>query len=162
MTVERIFISKMRGGPQVECTTISVVAGAGIEGDRYFGRKADPGQNITLIEAEEIEALLCELGEPREISARHRNIITRGVRLNDLVRKEFMIGEVKARGVELCEPCALIGRALASVDYPAAAVVKRLTHRAGLRADVLSSGEISCGATVRMLSNPTIVGGAVR
>jgi len=114
MTVERIFISKVRGGPQVECTTISVVAGAGIEGDRNFAQNDDPGQNISLIEAEEIEAFFSESREVRDISVTRRNIVTRGVRLNDLVGKDFMIGEVKLRGVELCEPCALIGRTLAS------------------------------------------------
>ena len=162
MTVERIFILKVRGGPQVECTTISVVAGAGIEGDRNFAQNDDPGQNISLIEAEEIEAFFSESREVRDISVTRRNIVTRGVRLNDLVGKDFMIGEVKLRGVELCEPCALIGRTLASADYPVAAVVKRLTNRAGLRTNALSSGDISRGAKVKNAVQPYGQGDAAR
>jgi MOSC domain-containing protein YiiM len=148
MTVERIFIGPAAGEPQVECESIAVVAGSGIEGDRYFGLHDEPGRNISLVEAEEIEAFMRERGGSGELSATRRNLVTRGIRLNELVGKEFFIGEVKLRGVELCEPCLGLGSALASPEQPAAAVVKRLLHRAGLRADVLSSGVIARGANV--------------
>jgi len=68
--------------------------------------------------------------------------------LNELVGRDFLIGNVKLRGVELCEPCLGMGTALASPELPAAAVVKRFLHRAGLRADVLSDGVITRGAKV--------------
>lgn len=148
MSVERIFIGHAAGEPQVERESIVVVAGSGIEGDRYFGRHDEPGQNISLVEAEEIEAFMRERGGLDELSATRRNLVTRGIRLNDLVGKEFFVGEVRLRGVELCEPCLGLGSALASPELPAAAVVKRLMHRAGLRADVLSSGVIARGANV--------------
>ena len=146
MTVERIFIGPAAGEPQRECEAIVVVAGSGIEGDRYFGRHDEPGQNLSLIEAEELEAFMRERGGPEDLSASRRNLVTRGVRLNELVGREFLIGAVRLRGVELCEPCLGLGSALASPQLPAAAVVKRLLHRAGLRADVLSSGVIARGA----------------
>jgi MOSC domain-containing protein YiiM len=145
MTVERIFMRKIPGGPQVECEQVRVVAGAGIEGDRYFDRHDEPGQNITLVEAEEIERFLREQGRPYDLSLTHRNVITRGVRLNQLVGRQFMVGSVRFRGVELCEPCLTLGTAIASPALPAAAVVARFVHRAGLRADVLSSGVITRG-----------------
>jgi MOSC domain-containing protein YiiM len=148
MTIERIFIRRAPGGPQFECDQVLVVAGAGIEGDRYFGRHDEPGQNITLVEAEEIEAFLREQGLPYDLSVTHRNLITRGVRLNELVERQFMIGGVTLRGVELCEPCLGFGKSIASAELPAAAAVKRFVHRAGLRADVLSSGVITRGARV--------------
>ena len=148
MTVERIFIAKAAGGPQVECESVVVVAGSGIEGDRYFGRADERGQNVTLIEAEELEAFMGERGDPCDVSMTHRNLITRGIRLNELVGKEFVIGNVKLKGVELCEPCLGLGSALASPELSAAAVVKRFLHRAGLRADALSSGVITRGAKV--------------
>jgi MOSC domain-containing protein YiiM len=73
-----------------------------------------------------------------------RNITTRGIRLNDLVGKEFRIGDVRARGTKLCEPCthleALTGKPL----------IKPLTHRAGLRADLLTSGRISVGDPIEV------------
>ena len=148
MTVERIFISPTPGGPQLEQASVRVVAGSGIEGDRYFGRHDEPGQNLTLIEIEEIEAFLREQGRGDDVSITHRNLLTRGVKLNDLVGVEFSIGDIRLRGVELCEPCLGMGKALASPDLTAAAVVKRFLHRGGLRADVLSSGVIERGAAV--------------
>ena len=148
MRVERVFVKPLSGGPQLEHDQVTVVAGAGIEGDRYFGRHEEPGQNLTLVEAEEIESFLVEHNRPYDLSVTSRNLITRGVRLNELVGREFHVGEVKLRGVELCEPCLGFGTALASSELVAAGVVKRFVHRAGLRADVLTSGTITRGAKV--------------
>ena len=156
MRVERIFISAKSGGPQVEHESVRVVAGSGIEGDRYFDLHDEPGQNLTLIEIEEIEAFLLEQGRADDVSITHRNLLTRGVHLNDLVGVQFMVGEVTLRGVELCEPCLGLGTALSSQALLPASVVKRFTHRGGLRADVLSSGVIERGAAVTLPSNPSI------
>lgn len=148
MTIERIYIGAVQGARQVEQDAVTVVAGAGIVGDRYFGRRDEPGQNITLVEAEEIEAFIHEHGRDRDLSITNRNLVTRGVRLNALVGREFMVGDVRLRGVELCEPCLGLGTALAGADLAAATVVKKLLHRAGLRADVVSGGVIARGAPV--------------
>lgn len=129
-----------------------MVAGSGIEGDRYFGRHDEPGQNVTLVEAEEIEAFILEQGRPYDLSITKRNLITRGIRLNELAGREFMIGDVRLRGVELCEPCLSLGKSIASVGLPAAAAVKRFVHKAGLRADVLSSGVVMRGAKIMLLA----------
>lgn len=149
MTIARIYISPARGDAPQECAQVEVIAGKGIVGDRYFDRHDEPGQNITLIEAEELEAFCTEFGLPCDLSISHRNLVTRDVRLNALVGQEFMIGTVRLRGVELCEPCPTLGQRIASVDLSPATVVKRLTHRAGLRADVLSSGLIATGAMIK-------------
>lgn len=149
MTIERIYLGPAEGGPQIEREFVNVVEGRGIEGDRYFGRHDEPGQNITLIEAEEIEAFAREYGRRGDLSATGRNLVTRGVRLNALVGREFTVGSVRLRGVELCEPCLGLGTALAEAGMAPAGVVKRLLHRAGLRADVVSSGVIARGAVVQ-------------
>jgi|SRR6185369_16258331 len=148
MTVERIYIRTNVREPQAEQRRVRIVTGKGIEGDRYFGRADEPGQNVTFVEAEEIEAFLLACDRPLDLSRTGRNIVTRGVRLNDLVGKEFVVGQVRFRGVELCEPCRAFGRAMACPGVSPAQVVKRMVHRAGLRADALSSGDIVCGATV--------------
>jgi len=150
MKVERIFTSPHSGDAQVEQDQVRVVAGSGIEGDRYFGRHDEPGQNLTLIEIEQVEAFLQEQRRPMDLSVTHRNLLTRGVRLNELVGLEFQVGEVRLRGVELCEPCLGMGTALSSSTLSAADVVKRFVHRGGLRADVLSSGVIERGAAVTL------------
>lgn len=148
MIIERIFICQMSGGPQIECDQVRVIAGAGIEGDRNFGHRDESGQNITLVEAEEIEAFIREQTLPNDFSITRRNLVTRGVRLNELAGRQFTIGDVSLGGVELCEPCLTFGKFNASAALPAAAVVRRFVHRAGLRADALSSGVIARGARI--------------
>ena len=58
-----------------------------------------PGSALTLIEAE-----VCELfAPPLEPSVHRRNIVARGIDLNDLVGRECMVGAVRCRGMLLCE-----------------------------------------------------------
>jgi MOSC domain-containing protein YiiM len=145
VSIERIFIRPPSGNPTVEQQSVCVVAGAGIEGDRYYRAHDEPGQNITFIEAEEIEAFAQEHRRPVDLSATGRNVVTRGVRLNELVGREFIVGSVHFRGVELCEPCLTLGEALASPTLSPARVVEHWVHRGGLRADALTSGELRVG-----------------
>lgn len=151
MTIERIFISHAPGGVQQECASIRVERDAGIVGDRHFGRDDWAGQNLTLVEAEEIERFCTETQRPTDLSITRRNVVTRGVRLNDLVGKTFTLGSATLRGIETCEPCGDLGRALASDAMPAAAVVKRWIGRGGLRAAVIASGEVATGASIAVV-----------
>ena len=113
------------------------VSGEGMEGDRYFGRG-----DITLIEAEALEGLREDTGIELSPAEVRRQVLTRGVRLNDLLGKRFRVGQVEAVGVEWCEPC----NHLQSMTYPG--VLKGLGHRGGLRADVVSPGRIAIGDQV--------------
>lgn len=142
MIVERIFICPERGVAQVEFERITVLSGMGVQGDRNFGKRTHPGQNLTLVEAEEIELFCADYSRTPDLSLTRRNLVTRGVRLNDLVNVEFAIGNVRLRGIELCEPCILLGNSLSSESLAPATVIKHWVHRGGLLANVLSSGEI--------------------
>jgi MOSC domain-containing protein YiiM len=146
--VERIFISPERHAAQVDCERITVQNGLGVVGDRNFGKIIHPGQNITLVEAEEIELFCAGYSRIPDLSLTRRNLITRSVRLNDLVGVDFKIGAVRVRGIELCEPCVLLGNSLSNEGLDSPAVIKHWVHRAGLRADVLSNGEIVRGARI--------------
>ena len=148
MFVERIFTSSERGAPQAARERIALQRGLGVVGDRNFGISRHPGQNLTLGEAEEIERFCAEQVRVPDLSLTRRNLVTRGVRLNDLVNREFAIGGVKLRGVELCEPCTILGGALSSETLTTPSVIKRWVGRGGLRVDVLSDGEIVRGARV--------------
>lgn len=148
MIVERIFTSPAEGATQTEHESVELVAGHGVRGDRYFGRCEDPGRNATLIEAEQIEGFQDSLGRPRDLSVTYRNFVTRGVRLNDLVGREFTVGGVRMLGIRLCEPCMTLGGRLTSQEITPAGVIQRMTHRGGLRASVLSSGMIAVGSRV--------------
>jgi MOSC domain-containing protein YiiM len=120
----------------------------GVVGDRNFGVSRHPGQNLTLVEAEEIERFCAEQARVPDLSLTRRNLVTRGVRLNELVNREFSIGGVKLRGIELCEPCTILGSTLSSESLATPSVIKRWVGRGGLRVDVLSDGEIARGARV--------------
>jgi MOSC domain-containing protein YiiM len=148
-TVEAICITSTKHGPQAQVPAARIVAGAGIEGDRYFSKaQRYPGQNLTLVESEEIERFNRENSANIPIDGTRRNIVTRGIRLNTLVGKEFTIGTVRLRGVELCEPCRVLGTNLASAEMNASVVVRKFVHKAGLRADALSGGTIRVGDEV--------------
>src|ERR687887_1163165 len=110
-------------------------AGKGLEGDRryFYEGGAEPGRALTLVEAENVEAVGLAPGETR------RQVTTRGVRLNELVGRRFRVGEVECYGVELCEPCTH----LQSLTRPW--IIEELVHRAGINADVLNDGRIAVG-----------------
>lgn len=150
--IERIFISPARGADQISVAHAEVRAGLGLLGDRNFGKSVHPGQNLTLVEAEEIEAFCQQHGRDLDLGMTRRNLITRGVRLNALVGREFRVGELVLFGVELCEPCSIVGKLLAGPNLPPAKVVKHWLGRAGLRADVRVGGVLQLGANVTLLS----------
>jgi MOSC domain-containing protein YiiM len=131
--------------PMTPRDAVRARAGEGLEGDRYaagaglFSGEATPDRQVTLIEAEALEAALRDYAI--EIAPAHtrRNLVTRGVALNHLVGREFRVGEVRLRGIELCEPCAVL-------DKEAGPGARRaLMHRGGLRAEILTDGVIRVG-----------------
>ena len=83
-TVEAIFIAAKRGERPSEVESVQAVAGKGLEGNRYFGT-GRPEQELTLIEAEQLERVAAEDGLEIDTAATGRNILTRGVDLNALV-----------------------------------------------------------------------------
>jgi MOSC domain-containing protein YiiM len=145
--VEAIFITPAKGDAAVGVDSVNAVEGQGLEGDRYhakagtFSAKEGPGRQVTLIEAEAIEAVRAGgmefgLGESR------RNIVTRDVPLNHLVGREFTVGAARLRGVKLCEPCNYLEEVTGKeVRLP-------LLHRGGLRAEILAGGPIAVGDAV--------------
>jgi MOSC domain-containing protein YiiM len=149
MTVIALCYAPEKSAPMCAAAAVEVIAGSGIVGDRFFGRKQrHPGQNITLIEAEEINAFNARTGKSLADTDPRRNIITQGVRLNELVGRVFAIGTATFRGVELCEPCSTLARYLAGSNLPKKDFIREFTHRCGLRADIISSGTLRVGDAV--------------
>jgi MOSC domain-containing protein YiiM len=132
MRVEGINIGPSEAIAPVDA--VSALAGKGLRGDRkFFADGAAPGQALTLIEAEALEDVGLTGAQSR------RQVVVRGVRLNDLVGRRFRVGEVECLGVELCEPCLH----LQQLTRPG--IIKELIHRGGLNADILNDGRISVG-----------------
>ncbi|MBA3471689.1 MAG: MOSC domain-containing protein [Rubrobacter sp.] len=126
------------------------LAGRGLRGDRYergagsFSNPSGRGYDLTLVEAEALEELAAGGVEITPSEAR-RNLVVRGVSLDDLIGRRFRVGEVECFGQRRCEPCAHLER----LTRPG--VLRGLVHRGGLRADVLSDGEVRVGDRIEAL-----------
>jgi len=143
-----INIAAEAGVPMQSVNEARAVPGRGLEGDRYYEHKGtfskpQPDRELTLIEAEAVEAMKRELNVDFGLSDSRRNVVTRGVPLNHLVGQEFWIGEVKARGLRLCEPCSHLQK------LSHEKVLRGLVHRGGLRAQILSEGTIRVGESIK-------------
>jgi hypothetical protein len=142
--VERLAVASSAGEPAELLESARALAGRGLEGDRHVTGQGTfpsgmPGSALTLIEAEVCESF----DPPLEPSEHRRNVVTRGIDLNALVGHEFSVGEVRCRGMRLCEPCTVAQR------YAGRPVLRALVHRGGLRADILADGKIRVGDPVR-------------
>jgi MOSC domain-containing protein YiiM len=150
-SVEGIFVAAEAEGATRPVEEVEAVAGKGLEGDRYFAgggtffEERKPGQHITLIEAEAIEGLARETGIELGPGETRRNVVTRGIGLNELVGRRFTVGDVECVGQRLCDPCSH----LEGLTEPG--VLKGLVNRGGLRADVVTGGPIAIGDSVRDL-----------
>ena len=144
--VEAIHVAPDHGQTQQPVSAATLDATAGLIGDRH----ANPGGPavVSLIEAEQVEYFNNTTGLGISGADTGRNILTRGVDLNALVGRRFRLGDAVLEGFELCDPCASLGRNLARNDVSAADVVRTFVDRAGLRATVVSSGEIEPGTVI--------------
>ena len=132
---------------------VRAIPGRGLEGDRYFrgegsfSKNPGGGRQVTLVASEMLELLQSEHGIALEAAETRRNLVTKGVLLNDLVGQVFQVGTVRMMGVRLAEPCNHLER----LTRPG--VMKGLVHRAGLRADILDEGVLRVGDAI--VANPT-------
>jgi MOSC domain-containing protein YiiM len=142
--VASIHIASAAKAPMQAVDQVEAIPGIGLEGDRYAVKtgtfyKPEPDFELTLIEAEAIEAIQREYKIGMSAGNARRNVVTRDVPLNHLVGREFTIGPVKIRGIRLCEPCSHL-ESLTGLP-----VIKGLRHRGGLRAQILTQGVIRIG-----------------
>ena len=145
--VEAIHIAPGASAPMQSLGEVEAVAGAGLAGDRYLAgvgfysaRPTDPGaREVTLFEAEVLDALAAEHGITVGAGEHRRNLTTRGVRLNELLGRHFNIGDVVLEGVKDSPPCdhleGLVGKP----------VLRPLVDRGGLRARVVVGGVLRIG-----------------
>jgi MOSC domain-containing protein YiiM len=146
--VEHIHIATAAGAPVHAVEAVGAIAGVGLEGDRYaYGRghyqDDRVSRDLTLVEAETIEALARDHGIELAAGGTRRNVTTRGISLNELVGRRFWVGEVLCRGTRPCEPCQYL------VELMGKPLLHPLVHRGGLRADIVGGGVIRQGDEVR-------------
>jgi len=128
---------------------VQTVPGKGLEGDRYFSGSGSwsrgenkPDQEVTLIESEQLSWFQEHTGQVLASSECRRNLITRGIALNELVGVRFHVGEVEVEGLRLCEPCSYLQEKTGLDVLPA------MVGRAGLNCRIVTDGVIRPGDTV--------------
>ena len=148
-TIESIYRFSDSGAPGELISSASLIANVGVDGDRYalgkghFQGRNRWGQALTLIETESIDALATEYGISISDADARRNIVCRDIDLNTLLGKRFIAGKVLCYGQRLAEPCAWLQKTTPP------GTLRGLVHRGGLRADILESGVIQTGDTIR-------------
>ena len=112
---------------------------------KVFEENNQKERQITLIEIENINYFnnISKTNIP-PINFR-RNIITENIKLNDLVGKEFFVGNVKLKGHDLCRPCKYLQDKLKQNNF-----IKEFLHKGGLRCEILTNGKINVGDIIKL------------
>lgn len=148
-SIESLFTSPEAGAPMESVASLVAVVGKGIEGDRYFKKKGTfsgkigPRREVTLIAAEALEDAAREHHLVIDARETRRNVLVRGVPLNELIGRTFTLGEVVLEGLDVCEPCSHLSKLVGK------SVVRPLGGRGGLRARVVTGGTLLVGDRAR-------------
>jgi len=129
-----------------EVKSIEVLANKGVIGDRHFKDFNDPYCQLTLIESENIDYYNLKYGLDIPYINFRRNIVTKGIQLNELVGKKLKIGKVNLEGIDLCRPCRHLTEMLSQDN-----ILKEFLRRGGLRCQILSSSSINIGDDIKIL-----------
>ena len=144
--VFKIGITKKNNQDISEIQQISLLAGKGIIGDRYFHEYNDVRNQLTLIESENINYYNKRFNLNIPYLNFRRNIVTKGIELNNLVGKELLIDQTKIKGVDLCRPCKSLQQNLGQDN-----IIKEFLRKGGLRCEILVSGNIKIGDEIKVL-----------
>ena len=142
--VIEIAISESSGRVMKNVYSVESIAGKGLLNDRHFKEDNEKKSQITLIEIENINhynqisrtSIL-----PKDF---RRNIITKGIKLNELVGSEFFVGEVKVKAHDLCRPCKYLQESLKQKS-----LIKTMLKKRGIRCEILVSGKIFVGNEIK-------------
>tara|TARA_B100000674_G_scaffold470277_1_gene457953 strand:- start:2852 stop:3295 length:444 start_codon:yes stop_codon:yes gene_type:complete len=144
--VFKLGITKLNNQKINEVSSIKVIENKGIVGDRHFKDYNDPYCQLSLIEAENIDYYNYKYGLNIPYVDFRRNIITQGIRLNELINKKIIIGSTKLEGVDLCRPCKHLTEVLNQKN-----ILKEFLRKGGLRCQILSSSNIHVGDEIKIL-----------
>ena len=129
-----------------EVNSINVLAHQGIVGDRHYKEFNNPYNQLSLIESENIDYYNIKYSLNIPYINFRRNIVTKGIQLNDLVGKKILVGNVELEGIDLCRPCRHLTEVLGQDN-----IIKEFLRRGGLRCQVLSSSSIKIGDQIKVL-----------
>ena len=144
--VVELFTTDRMSAPMKKMEQLNALAGQGIEGDRYFlgtgtySKKPEPGRQVTLIEIEILEWLKDKFEITVKPEECRRNVLTRGVQINDLVGSEFFVGAVRLRAHRITQPCRYLENLLVQPG-----LYEALWDNGGISCEILSDGIIKEG-----------------
>ena len=145
-SVYKIGITKKNNETIEEVSSIEVLANKGIVGDRHFNENNDPYNQITLIEQENIDYY----NNKYNLNIPHidfrRNIVTKGIKLNDLINKKISVGSVKLQVIDLCRPCKHLQETLKQNN-----IIKEFLRKGGIRCQILTSSKIKTGDNIKLI-----------
>ena len=142
--VVQIGIVNSKGDRIQNVDVVEAIKGKGLLNDRKFEENNQNERQVTLIEIENINHFnkISKTNIPA-VDFR-RNIITKNIKLNDLLDKEFFVGNVKLKAHDLCRPCKYLQEKLKQENF-----IKEFLHTGGLRCEIMSSGKISIGDLIK-------------
>ena len=144
-TVIRLGIAKNNNQKIQEVEKIQLLPGKGVVGDRHFHENNDARCQVTLIESENIDYYNKNFNLNIPYLSFRRNIVTKGIQLNDLVGKKLLIGKVELKGIDLCRPCKNLQEILRQNN-----IIKEFLRKGGLRCEILNNGIINVGDLIKV------------
>ena len=144
--VTRLGIAKDNNQKIQEVESIELLSGKGVVGDRHFHENNDCRNQVTLIESENIDYYNNKFKTDYSYVDFRRNVVTKGIQLNDLVGKKLLIGNVEVQGHDLCRPCKHLEETLKGQD-----IIKEFLRRGGLRCEILISGIVAIGDEIKVV-----------
>ena len=144
--VFKIGITKKNNKIIEEVSSVEVLANKGVVGDRHFNEYNDPYNQITLIELENIDYYNNKYNLNIPYIDFRRNIVTKGIKLNDLINKKISVGDVKLEVIDLCRPCKHLQEKLNQNN-----IIKEFLRRGGIRCHILNSSQIKIGDNIKLI-----------
>ena len=130
----------------IETNEIELVAGKGVVGDRHFKDYNDPLNQLSIIESESIDEYNLKYNLDIPYLNFRRNIVSRGIELNDLVEKKISIGNVKLEVIDLCRPCRHLSEKLGRSE-----IIKEFLRKGGIRCQIINDGKISLFDKIKII-----------
>ena len=144
--VIKLGIAKNKNQKIQEVDKIELLSGKGVVGDIHFHENNDDRNQITLIESENIDYYNNKFKTNYHYIEFRRNIVTKGIKLNDLAEKKLLIGKIEVKGHDLCRPCKHLEETLKGKD-----IIKEFLRKGGLRCEILTSGQINEGDEIKII-----------
>ncbi len=130
----------------IKVPEIEAIAGKGILGDRHYKDFNDPFNQLSIIESENID----EYNEKYNLKIPYlefrRNIVSKKIKLNDLIGKKLLIGDALLEVIDLCRPCRHLSEKLKKDN-----IIKEFLRKGGIRCSIINNGKICVGDQIKII-----------